>query len=70
MFYIKDKIDPDFIIPYWSFTLGMMTFVYERVIVINLGELKDSSICPQGIAITLIKAKGLFICPWTSNPYL
>jgi hypothetical protein len=33
------EMDADFLIPYWSLDFGVMTFVNECDIVINLGEL-------------------------------
>jgi hypothetical protein len=39
IFDIKDKVDSDFLVPHWWFSLQVMTFVYKCVIVINFGEL-------------------------------
>jgi hypothetical protein len=39
VFDIIYEVDSNFLIPYWSFDFGVMTFVNEYDIVINLGEL-------------------------------
>jgi hypothetical protein len=45
MFDIKDQVDSDFLVSLWSFDLGVMTFINELAVVINLGDVLLFYLC-------------------------
>ena len=59
---IKDKVDPDLSVAIRR--LGPFSKVFEGLVFMELGHFKGSGILPLGVAIALVKLKGMSVVTW------
>ncbi len=59
---VKDKMDSD--LPVAFQCLSTFSYIFEGLVLIELGHLKGSGVLPLGIAIALVKFNSMVVISW------